>query len=561
MRSTAQLLARLDSLEARINVKTGQVSTAVGIVCPKDGMLRTIKKDEKGYWHEVDEEPQVYIPLKMERVITSTKRFIVLIGGRGSGKSVSVADVSIIAASDTGAKTYCLREFQSSIKNSVHSLLKEEITRLEFDSFDVQQTSILSNGSEVFQFAGLARNVDSIKSAHGFRRFWVEEAQFISAASLKALTPTARKKPKKGLPGALQEVKTDDPFDSVSLIFVANPGSSEDPFSKRFIEPFKAAIDAQGYYEDDLHLIVQMNYEDNPWYCDSGLDAERQWDYENLERALYDHIWLGAYNDSIENALILSEWFDACVDAHKKLGFEPRGVKKAAHDPADGGTDSKGFAAAHGSVVFDIQERHEGNVNDGAHWAANLAISHNIDYFSWDGDGMGLGLGEQVAADFQGKHTQIRMFRGSEGPDFPDALYRPARASQVVDQKTVKETFKNKRAQYYFELRDRCYRTYRAVVHGEYADPDTLISFCSEMPLLGKLRAELCRIPTKPNLTGLLELYTKEEMKRLFKVASPNLGDSVMMLQRYIPPAINQSRMPPPLQAMRPTANRHTRRY
>jgi phage terminase large subunit len=558
--SLAQMATKVKRLEARRKVRKVRIdktNTAVGIVCPNEGLLYAIKRDDDGHWQYVDEEPQVYLPLAMDRAIRSTKRFIVIIGGRGSAKSVSVADMCLIDAYDNRSKTYCLREYQSSIKNSVHSLLSEEITRLEFNNFNTKNAAISHNGVELFQFAGLARNTDSIKSAHGFKRYWVEEAQFMSASSLRALTPTVRKKPKKGLPGQQEEIAEPDPLDSVSIVFVANPGSSEDPFSKRFIEPFKGALDAQGYYEDDLHLIIVMNYHDNPWYQDSGLEEERQWDFENLERALYDHTWLGGYNDSVENALILSEWFDACIDAHVKLNFEPRGVRKAAHDPSDGGQDTKGYAAAHGSVVYDIQEKEDGNVNDGAHWAANIAIEQQVDYFTWDGDGMGLGLGEQIAADFGGKHVKIRMFRGSEGPDFPNAIYRPAKAADVLDQKTIKDTFKNKRAQYYYELRDRIYRTYRAVVFGEYADPDTLISFSSDIPLLKKLRAELCRMPRKPNLTGLLELYTKEDMKRLFKIASPNLGDSVMMLMRYIPQNTrNTTVIPQTLRPYRPSVRR-----
>ena len=52
------------------------------------------------------------------------------------------------------------------------------------------------------------------------------------------------------------------------------------------------------------------------------------------------------------------------------------------------------------------------------------------------------------------------------------------------------------------------------------------------MKLIPKLRSELCRMPIKPNSNGLFELYTKKDMKNLFKFKSPNLADSVMMLMR-----------------------------
>ncbi|WP_176876684.1 MULTISPECIES: phage terminase large subunit [unclassified Pseudomonas] len=525
-----------------------QAGTVVGIVHPIDGHTHSVVR-RGSKWQLTTEEPQVYLPSKLEAVLRSDKRFIIVIGGRGSGKSVGVADICLIDAKDNNAKTYCLREYQSSIRNSIHSLLKEEISRLEFTGFEVQDNGIKRSGEDAFQFAGLARNPDSIKSAHGFKRYQVEEAQFISSGSLKALTPTARKRPMKGKPTELEEV-IDDPSSRVSIVFIGNPGSSEDPFSKRFIAPFKEHLDRDGRYEDDLHLIVVMNYEDNPWFHLSGLEEERQWDYENLDRALYDHIWLGAFNDSVEHALIKAEWFDACVDAHKKLGFAPTGARIGSHDPSDLGPDSKGFAVRHGSVLIDLQEKLDGNVNEGGHWAAGEAIKSQVDSFSWDGDGMGIALTEQFSKDFEGKPTILSVFRGSESPDYPDAVYAPAMASPVAQQKTNRDVFRNKRAQYYFELRDRAYRTYRAVELGEYHDPARLISFDSSIDILHRLRAELCRMPIKPNGNGLFELYTKEEMKSKFKMASPNLADSVMILMRHVAVSRPKAVIPKPIRPM-----------
>jgi phage terminase large subunit len=524
----------------------------VGMVCPVKGLLH-IWHFKGGKWNKRQssdaEDIDAYLPSKLEPVLLSNKRFIVVIGGRGSGKSVGIADICLIDAVTTGSKTYCLREFQSSIKNSVHSLLKEEQSRLGFEGFDVQAQSILYEGREAFQFAGLSRNVDSIKSAHGFKRYWCEESQFISEDSLTALTPTARKKPKKGMPTVLED-DIEDNSEDVSMIFVANPGSSEDPFSQRFIVPFQDELDANGFYEDDMHLVVVMNHEDNPWYAESGLEAEREWDYKNRSRALYDHIWLGKYNDSVENSLIQAEWFDACIDAHKKLGFQPRGVVQAAHDPSDMGGDSKGFAIRHGSVINFVDEKKTGNINEGGDWATGLAIQHRCDSYTWDCDGMGVGLSRQTAQAFEGKRVDVAMFKGSESPDMPDAIYEPVPGSGMMHQKTWKETCKNKRAQYYLMLRDRCYRTYRAVVHGEYHDPDTLISFSSEITILNKLRAELCRMPIKPNGNGLFELYTKDAMKAKFNLTSPNLGDSVMMLMRQTHKVQMAPVMPQPIKTM-----------
>lgn len=89
-----------------------------------------------------------------------------------------------------------------------------------------------------------------------------------------------------------------------------------------------------------------------------------------------------------------------------------------------------------------------------------------------------------------------------------------------------------KRAQFYYALADRLYLTYRAVVYGEYADPDDMLSFDKEAigeKMLEKLFAELTQIQRKFNNNGKLELMTKVEMKQKLGIPSPNLADALMM--------------------------------
>jgi len=544
------LAKRLEDLEAKTTVASGDTYTVFGFVDPKVGFTHAIS-NKGGAWQETDEEPDVFLAAKLEPAVTTNKRFVILIGGRGSSKSVAAADICLADAKDTGAKTFYLREYQSSIKDSVHSLLKEEIPRLEFDGFDVQQNTIRYNNQDVCSFAGIARNPDSIKSAHGFKRFQVEEAQFISEESLRTLTPSARKKPKKGLPSKLEEV-VDDNLKNVSIWFVANPASSEDPFSQRFIMPFLSHIERDGYYEDDLHLIIKMDYDDNPWFEESGLEAERKWDEEHLSPAMYDHVWKGQFNDSVDNALIMREWFDACVDAHIRKDFKALGMKLAAHDPSDQGGDAKGYAERHGSVVTFVAEMPSGDVNEGGDWAAELAKAHKVDAFTWDCDGMGVALNRQFGQAFHDKKIALAQFKGSETPDQPESFYNPTSLSAIQNQKTWREVCINQRAQHYLKLRDRIYNTYRFVVFGDHSNVEDLISFESNIECLDKLKSELCRMPIKPNSNGKFSLYTKDEMRGKFGLPSPNLADSVMMLMKNIAAVQTHTpiRMPKPIRPM-----------
>lgn len=526
----------IEACEQQLLKATGKrTSTTFGIVRPADGkLLRTIEYID-GEWVEVDKQPDIYTAEKLEQAVKSKKRFVVIIGGRGSMKSVGVIDIMLAGIMDYGDKVYFLREYQESIAESVHSLNKEEIARHNFEGFTIQESAIYHDGGGEGKYRGLSRNPASVKSAAGFRRFMVEEAATLSEASITNLTPTARNKAKFGLPGQLQE-RDDDVLESVQIWFVANPNSSEDPFSKRFITPFLAQLNKDGVYEDDLHLIIKMNYTDNPWFGLSGLEAERQFDFEFKPRAVYDHIWLGAFLDTVENAIIMAEWFDACVDAHIVLGFEPRGQEKIAYDPADSG-DAKAIAIQHGSVVLGVASNDAGLIDTATDWALSHISRLKPDVFTWDADGIGGGLKRQIAEALTGKKIKIDPFHGSGEKFAPNQVYEKISGEGFGDsvdgQRTNSEMFTNLRAQCYWALRDRIFKTYLAVVKKRYYPADELISFSSGISELTALRAEICRIPRKFVASGRIQILSKAEMKKL-GIASPNMADAVMMLQKPV---------------------------
>ncbi len=472
--------------------------------------------------------PTMTIPEKLLPLIQKQKRFKIAYGGRGATKSNTFADLCLMKAQD-GIKVGCFREYQNTIEDSVHALLKAEIARLELTGFQVHNNVIYHGRGGEFRFRGLARNPDGIKSMHGFRLFWVEEAQTLSDESLKLLTPTLRE-------------------DDSEIWMSANPMSSADPFSVRFIEPFKRELDRCGYYEDDLHLIVKINYYDNPWFP-AVLDRERLFDKAHLSEAEYAHIWLGEYNDTVAGAIIPVAWFNAAVGAAEKLGIQPRGAIICAHDPSDTGPDPKGLVLRHGSSILAVEEKPDGDVNEGGDWAAEYANAHKADVFRWDCDGLGVGLRRQLGSFFAGKRTTLEMFKGSESVDNPGDVYQPDPNYTSEQCRTNEQTFRNKRSQYYFALRDRFRATHEAVVKGRYMDPDTLISLDPDMPLLQRLRSEVCRIPKKQNANGLLQIMTKVDMMRQKPpIRSPNLADALMMTM----PAPNVAATRPKVRQVRP---------
>lgn len=462
--------------------------------------------------------PLLKVNRKLEPFLTKNKPLKVAIGGRGSGKSIGFGDMLTMKMDTEGADVYCLREYQDSITDSVHRVFEGSITqRLKLKGWSIQENKVIAPNGARTTYKGAARNPDSIQSAQGYKYSWFEEAHRASERSLDKLIPTIIRNP------------------GAECWFSANPQSSGDPFSERFINPYLEHLQKDGYYEDDLHIIIVVNWRDNPWWNEEQ-ERLRVWSYTNEPRAKYNWIWEGHFNDSVDDAIIKPEWFDAAIDAHKipKLEnvFKPYGAVIAAHDPSDGGDDAKGIAVRHGSIIKHVSSKKDGEIDEGCDWAMDIAKKYKADWFIWDGDGMGSGLKRQVSTGFQGTSTKTYMFKGSlsgSAQENADKKYLPEFETEDKP-KTYAETFKNNRSQFYSLLAQRFFSTWRCVERGEYVDPDQMISLDSDgIANMANLRSELCRIPSTPNGQGLIQIMSKQDMKTKLEIKSPNEGDSVMM--------------------------------
>lgn len=474
---------------------------------------------------------------KLHPVFTVPKRIKIIVGGRGSTKSTGIADY-VAAQMSHGKLWCCAREHQNSIEESVHRTILEEIERLGMEGFNDTKTSIthISGGRNFYK--GLARNITSLKSTlSGIDGLWIEEGEDLTDNTLRILTASVRLNAtdtQRKIAG--EEVKMPE------IIITMNRGSKTGAVAKKWLARAEKDLAKTGYYEDDLLMVVEMNYTDMPekWFKLSGLEEERLDDLAKLSQSQYDHKWGGAYLETIDNAIIQPEWFDAAIDAHVKLGFDNRGAIIASHDPSDNGegADPRGYALRHGSVVLDVDEMESRDVNDACDWATDKAIIAGADHFIWDCDGLGVSLKRQVKQSLDGKKIEYHMFKGSEGVEKPEEVYQGSIGSDKQKEKTNKQSFRNKRAQYYIRLSERFYNTYRAITKNEYVDPDTMISLSSDIKDLKGLKSEVCRIPLKDNGSGLIQIMSKPDMKKQ-GIASPNRADSLMMLMMYPEAAIN----------------------
>lgn len=241
------------------------------------------------------------------------------------------------------------------------------------------------------------------------------------------------------------------------------------------------------------------------------------------------------YTASVEGVVIPNEWVQACVDAHKVLGWSPTGSRRGAFDVADEGRDKNAFGVAHGTVITDLWEWSGKGSDIFASTEKVFDLADEIGAFEWlyDADGLGADvkgnarvINERRVASQQVQHA-VAPFRGSGGVTNPKG--------QDVAGRLNEDFFENCKAQSWWALRRRCYLTYRAVKHGDPFNPDDLISFDSEAlkrprplqpyGLLSKLLVELSQPTYKKSQAGKIVINKLAEGAK-----SPNCGDVVMML-------------------------------
>lgn len=531
------LAKRLDVIEPMVNAVSGTLEPTVYGVIDRvdnvDGELvpNVIRKWEGTIGNMVpsDKEPSVLLVEKLEPAILKNKKYKCFFGGRGGMKTRFAQNVMVSQVHSSGCKVYALRERMTALKDSIYSGIESTIKRNDVGGFlpVPSKWEIRNSNKGKFVFGGM-QNIIDMKGSSDFKYFLMEEAEKTSQNTIDTLGPTLRD------------------VDGAELWYLWNTGSSQDPMSKEFIIPYQADLDKCGYYEDEYHMIFYLTYEDNPWFIhDDSLKTELSKDQEKVKKKImsksrFDGIWKGKFNDDCSTSVIQEDWFDACIDAHKKLGFEGRGIKVAGGDPSDVGTDPFGFAIRHGVVFYQLDEIEGENGNRKMDEACKQAILNQVDSFGYDADGLGATLRDNVSSSFSGKMTKIFAYKGSTECHQPEAVFKSETSSVTNTDKPLKnkDVFKNKKAQNIISIADRIYRTYEAVIEGKYHDPETLISFDSSSikpEMLQKLKSEACKIPIKPGNT--ITFYTKPEMRKgitlpsgeRLKIPSPNIFDAVVL--------------------------------
>jgi phage terminase large subunit len=217
---------------------------------------------------------KVAFPPKLAQVLFEPHRYLVVRGGRGSGKSWAIARALLIQAYAAPLRILCTREIQKSIDQSVLRLLSDQVKELGLSAFyQVMATEIRGKNGSLFTFNGLSdQTSDQLKSLEGYQRVWVEEAQSVSKKSWDTLIPTIR-------------------ADGSEIWISYNPQLESDETHQRFaVQPPPGTVG------------VVMNYMDNPWFP-KVLAQERLHAETTMRVDEYRHIWLGECRPSVEGAI------------------------------------------------------------------------------------------------------------------------------------------------------------------------------------------------------------------------------------------------------------------
>jgi phage terminase large subunit len=226
-------------------------------------------------------------------ILFDPARYKVLYGGRGGAKSWGVARALLIIGARQPTRILCAREFQTSIKDSVHKLLSDQIFSMGLEDFyEITQTAIRGKNGTEFSFAGLKNNVANIKSYEGCDICWVEEAQTTSKMSWNVLIPTIRKEGSEIWITFNPELETDETYKR----FVVNPPENS--------------------------IVQRVNWSDNPWFPET-LRLEKDALYAR-DREAYNTIWEGVCRQTVDGAIFAKEM--------QQAEFEGR-ITRVPYDP------------------------------------------------------------------------------------------------------------------------------------------------------------------------------------------------------------------------------------
>jgi phage terminase large subunit len=241
---------------------------------------------------------KIALPPKLIPVFTGPADVRGAYGGRGSAKTRSFAKMIAVRGYMYGMEgisgiLLCARQFMNSLDDSSLEEIKRCIEDEPFlkSYYEIGEKYIRSKDGRIdFAFAGLDRNISSVKSKGRILICWVDEAEPVTDNAYSILIPT------------LREEGTDW---NAELWVTWNPCRKTAAVETRFRNS-----------KDPLVKIAELNWRDNPKFPEK-LERERERDLRERPDQ-YDHIWEGAYITAIAGAYFAKSLAQARLE--KRIG-------------------------------------------------------------------------------------------------------------------------------------------------------------------------------------------------------------------------------------------------
>lgn len=216
------------------------------------------------------------------------------------------------------------------------------------------------------------------------------------------------------------------------------------------------------------------------------------------------------YSSVVEGMLIDSDWINAAIDAHIKLCIEKTGAKEAGLDVADEGHDNNAYVAIHGVFITRIEEWSQGDTYYTADKAAELALEDGVTEVIYDAAAVGSGV--KARSRRNASSVRFTPYLGASSPS----------SGQYSDGILCSDMFGNLKAETWWRLRERFYKTYLAVNKGEKIAHQDLIVILSSLDNRHKLEAQLKQVTYSTNNAGKIIIN-----KAPSGFSSPDIADAL----------------------------------
>lgn len=293
--------------------------------------------------------------------------------------------------------------------------------------------------------------------------------------------------------------------------------------------------------------VFIMDWRDHPDKTQEWYDTRRA----KYEREGMLHIFKQEvdrdYSAAVLNTVIPMEWIDAAVDAHLRIvwrddkGNLQRGLTAqqigtswgAALDVADGGMDKNAIALRQGIVWRYADHWGARDTAETTRKAVDLTRRLGRVLLQYDCIGVGAGVKSEYNRLVDEKlidteKLQFVPWNAGAGVINPAFRIIPDDEQSLMNG----EMFENLKAQAWFSMRGRFYKTFRNVMFGDIYPIDEMISLDGNMAVLHQIKKELAQVTMKQS--GRLKTMIEKAPEGTH---SPNIADAGVMVYYPLDPA------------------------